>query len=272
MAAGAAYRLGGDEFCLLAPADEADPERIARLGAAALSETGEGFEIGCSYGIALLPHEAASSEEALRLADGRLYAAKESGRTSARTQSCDVLLAAMSERYKSLAEHNESVSTLAQRVAERCGLSIEQVETVRQAAELHDIGKVAIPDEILNKPGPLTVEEWVFMHEHTVIGERILLAAPALAQVAMLVRASHERHDGSGYPDGLAGDKIPVGARIIAACDTFAAMTRDRPYRVAFSQAEAIRELHRCAGTQFEPEIVAQLVEVLSEPVLRAAA
>jgi diguanylate cyclase (GGDEF)-like protein len=270
-AAGEAYRLGGDEFCLLAPADDEHPDRLARLGAAALSEAGEGFSIGCSYGIALLPVEAATSEDALRLADKRLYTSKESGRSSARTQSSDVLLAAMCERYEGLGDHNDTVASLAERLAERLGLAPEQVETIRHAAELHDVGKVAIPDEILGKPGPLTDDEWVFMRQHTVIGERILSAAPALAQVAALVRASHERHDGAGYPDGLAGTEIPLGARIIAPCDTFAAMIRDRPYRAAGSHAEAIRELERCAGTQFEPEVVGALVELLAAPVRVAA-
>jgi diguanylate cyclase (GGDEF)-like protein len=267
---GEAYRLGGDEFCLLAPAHDEHPERLARLGAGALSEAGEGFAIGCSYGIALLPHEAASSEDALRLADRRLYVSKQSGRTSARTQSSDVLMATMSERDDCLTKHNHSVATLAERLAERLGLAPEQIATTRHAAELHDVGKVAIPDEILSKPGPLTDDEWVFMRQHPVIGERILSAAPALAQVAMLVRASHERHDGSGYPDGLAGEEIPIGARIIAACDSFAAMTADRPYRAACSDADAIRELERCTGTQFEPDVVVPLIELLSEPV-RAA-
>jgi diguanylate cyclase (GGDEF)-like protein len=270
-AAGEAYRLGGDEFCLLAPAHDEHPERLARLGAAALSETGEGFVIGCSFGIALFPHEAASSEDALRLADRRLYASKQSGRTSARTQSSDVLLATMGERNEGLTEHNHSVAAIAERLAERLGLAAEQIETIRHAAELHDLGKVAIPDEILSKPGPLTGDEWVFMRQHSIIGERILSAAPALAQVATLVRASHERYDGSGYPDGLAGEEIPIGARIIDACDTFAAMTSDRPYRAACSHADAIRELERCAGTQFEPAVVAPLVELLSAPVRAAA-
>jgi diguanylate cyclase (GGDEF)-like protein/putative nucleotidyltransferase with HDIG domain len=269
--AGEAYRLGGDEFCLLAPADNQHPERLARLGAGALSEAGEGFAIGCSYGIALLPHEAASSEDALRLADRRLYVSKQSGRTSARSQSSDVLLATMSERDEGLTKHNLSVAALAERLAERLGLAPEQVATIRHAAELHDVGKVAIPDEILSKPGPLTADEWAFMHEHAAIGERILSAAPALTQVATLVGASHERYDGSGYPDGLAGEEIPIGARIIAACDSFAAMTSDRPYRSACSEADAIRELERCSGTQFEPDVVGPLIELLSAPVRAAA-
>jgi diguanylate cyclase (GGDEF)-like protein len=270
-AAGEAYRLGGDEFCLLAPAHDEHPERLARLGAGALSEAGKGFAIGCSYGIALLPQEAASSEDALRVADRRLYISKQSGRTSARSQSVDVLVATMSERHEGLAEHNHSVAGLAERLAARVGLASTQVETIRNAAELHDVGKIAIPDEILTKPGPLTDDEWVFMRQHSVIGERILSAAPALAQVATLVRASHERHDGAGYPDGLAGEEIPIGARIIAACDAFSAMTTDRPYRAACSDADAFRELERCAGTQFDPTLVAPLIAMLSAPVLAAA-
>ncbi|MEA2449895.1 MAG: hypothetical protein QOG63_1827, partial [Thermoleophilaceae bacterium] len=266
--AGEAYRLGGDEFCLLAPAHDQRADHLARLGAEALSETGKGFAIGCSYGIALLPTEAASSEDALRLADKRLYASKQSGRASARTQSSDVLLATMSASDEGLTEHYESVAALAEGLAEQLGLSSDQVEVIGRAAELHDVGKLAIPDEILLKPGPLTHDEWLFMGQHTVIGERILSAAPALAQVATLVRSSHERHDGAGYPDGLAGEEIPIGARIIAACDTFSAMTTDRPYRTARTRAGAIRELERCSGTQFDPAVVGLLIEMLSAPVL----
>jgi diguanylate cyclase (GGDEF)-like protein len=266
-----AYRLGGDEFCLVAPASNEQPDDLARLGAASLSEAGEGFAIGCSYGIALLPDEAATSEDALRLADQRLYASKDAGRTSARSQSFDVLLAAMSERQNSLSEHNDSVAALAELLAVRLGLPSGQVETIQSAAVLHDVGKFAIPEEILNKPGPLTEDEWVFMRQHTVIGERILAAAPALAQVAALVRSTHERHDGSGYPDGLAGEEIPFGARIVGVCDAYAAMIRDRPYRAALSHAEAVRELERCAGSQFDPDVVAALVELLEAPVRAVA-
>ena len=113
-----------------------------------------------------------------------------------------------------------------------------------QAAALHDVGKVAIPDAILDKPGPLDEAEWEFMRTHTLIGERILAEAPALAEAAKIVRSSHERYDGDGYPDGLAGDEIPLAARIIAVCDSFDAMTSDRPYRTAMSTEGALSELH----------------------------
>jgi HD-GYP domain-containing protein (c-di-GMP phosphodiesterase class II) len=132
-----------------------------------------------------------------------------------------------------------------------------------RAAELHDIGKVAIPDIILDKPGPLTDEEWAFMRQHTIIGERILSSAPALARVAQIVRSSHEHFDGSGYPGGLAGDAIPLSARVILACDAYEAMTSDRPYASALSDGEARAELLRCSGTQFDPHVVETLLGVL---------
>ena len=151
-------------------------------------------------------------------------------------------------------------------VARRLGLTGEEIDEVTRAAELHDVGKVGIPDAILEKPGPLTADEWEFMRQHTIIGERMLHMAPALAGVARLVRWSHERMDGGGYPDGLAGDEIPLGARVVAVCDAFGAMTSDRPYRRAVSADEAVAELMRNAGTQFDGEVVAAFQAELAEP------
>ena len=124
------------------------------------------------------------------------------------------------------------------------------VRAVRQGAELHDIGKLAVPDAILNKPGPLDEAEWAFMRRHTLVGERILAAAPALADVARLVRSSHERFDGSGYPDGLAGVSIPLGSRVIAVCDAWDAMITDRPYRRAM---DARRRARRARALRRDP-------------------
>jgi HD-GYP domain-containing protein (c-di-GMP phosphodiesterase class II) len=149
-------------------------------------------------------------------------------------------------------------------VGRHLGLEGEALDHVRVAAELHDVGKVAIPDAILNKPGPLDDDEWAFMRRHTLIGERIVAAAPALGQVARLVRSSHERWDGEGYPDGTAGEDIPLGARVIAVCDAYDAIVSDRPYRAARSAEEALDELHRCAGTHFDPAVVAAFVAVLA--------
>jgi len=136
-----------------------------------------------------------------------------------------------------------------------------------QAAALHDVGKVAIPDAILDKPGPLDETEWEFMRTHTLIGERILAEAPSLAEAAKIVRSSHERHDGGGYPDGLAGEEIPLAARIVAVCDSFDAMTSDRPYRTAMSTEGALSELHNCSGTQFDPVVLAAFVKALRAPL-----
>ena len=199
--------------------------------------------------------EATEPVEALRIADQRMYANKHAGRMSAGRQSKDVLLRALAERDPHLGTHAETVA-LAAATAEALGLPPEEVESVRHASELHDVGKVAIPDAILGKPGPLTAEEWEFVRRHTVIGERIILAAPALSRVAKLVRASHERWDGGGYPDALAGDAIPVGARIVAVADAFAAMIAGRPYRPERTAQEALEELQRGAGTQFDPAVV----------------
>jgi diguanylate cyclase (GGDEF)-like protein/putative nucleotidyltransferase with HDIG domain len=270
---GTAYRMGGDEFCaLLAPgAGAADPQAVLAAAAAALGARGEGFAIGCSYGVVELPCEAADAEGALRLVDQRMYAAKHSGRISAGRQSKEVLLRAMCERDADLATHLVDVAALAEAIAERLGLEPARAAEVRDAAALHDIGKVAIPDAILGKPGPLDAAERVFIEEHTLIGERILAGAPALQAAARLVRSSHERYDGGGYPDGLAGEDIPLGARIIAVCDAFDAMVTDRSYRRALGHDEALAELRACAGTQFDPVIVEAFCAQLRDAAARRA-
>ncbi|HEY2435809.1 MAG TPA: diguanylate cyclase, partial [Solirubrobacteraceae bacterium] len=269
---GTGYRMGGDEFCAVIDVLDA-PEVTLKGVAAALSEHGEGFTIGCSYGSILLPAEAQSAEAALRLADQRMYAQKRGDRSSASRQSADVLVRALAERNPELGSHLQDVAALAAIVARRFSLPVEDVESVRQAAELHDVGKVAIPDAILFKPGSLNDSEWAFIRRHTMIGERIVGAAPALRRVAAIVRSTHENLDGTGYPDGLTGEEIPLGSRIIYVCDAFHAMTTDRAYRLAVDQETALAELKRCAGTQFDPEVVEQFCAALAESrrTLRAA-
>ena len=140
------------------------------------------------------------------------------------------------------------------------GLRRDELDELARAAQLHDLGQLAIPDEILRKPGPLDEREWTFVRQHTLVGERILRATPALRSVAAVVRSSHEHWDGTGYPDGLAGEDIPLAARIVSACDAYDAMTSNRPYRDALSPDEALNELMRLAGTQFDPNVVRVLV------------
>jgi diguanylate cyclase (GGDEF)-like protein len=252
---GHAFRMGGDEFCAVFQTSGEPSEPMVQGAAAALSEHGDGFSITCSHGAIALPLEAIEPVEALRIADQRMYANKHAGRTSAGRQSKDVLLRALAERDPGLGSHAETVS-LAAATAAALGLGPDEIENVRHASELHDVGKVAIPDAILGKPGPLTAEEWEFVRRHPIIGERIILAAPALSRVASLVRSSHERWDGAGYPDKLAGDEIPVGARIVAVADAFAAMIAGRPYRPPRTADEALDELRREAGAQFDPAVV----------------
>jgi HD-GYP domain-containing protein (c-di-GMP phosphodiesterase class II) len=150
-------------------------------------------------------------------------------------------------------------------VADRLELGPRERRDAEFAALLHDVGKVGVPPEIINKPGPLDAEERAIMDQHTIMGERMLVKVGGLlGDVGLVVRSCHEHWDGSGYPDGLAGDAIPLGARIVTACDAFSAMTTDRSYRSALSLDEAVAELRACAGTQFDPRVVEALCAVAS--------
>jgi HD-GYP domain-containing protein (c-di-GMP phosphodiesterase class II) len=203
--------------------------------------------------------------------------------TAARDETASVLLRVLDEREEDLHRHLRQVAGLVHEVAIGIGLGGEQLEILTRAAECHDIGKVAIPDEVLRKQGPLTEDEWKVMREHTVIGERILAAAPSMVPVARIVRSCHERWDGSGYPDGLAGPQIPLASRLIFICDSFDAMVAERPYRGALSTDRALAELRRNSGTQFDPDLVdavcetvgdweaVELSELRQPPVLAAA-
>jgi diguanylate cyclase (GGDEF)-like protein len=252
---GSAYRMGGDEFCVLARRTPGAGEGLLAAAASALADGGEGWSIDCSYGATWIPSEAGTPRDAMRNADRRMYANKTS-RSSASRQLTDVLLQVLSEQDTWLDAHASHVSELAGRVAEALGQPDHEVRRVRLAAQLHDIGETAIPGTVRNKPEPLDAHDWEFMHRHTLIGERIVLAAPALAHTAPLIRSSHERMDGDGYPDGRARERIPLGARIIAVCDAFDAMTSDRPHRAAMTPEAALAELVRSAGSQFDPEVV----------------
>ena len=163
------------------------------------------------------------------------------------------------------ADHANEVADLAAAVGRRLAVCGAELDRLRYGALLHDVGKIGVPGEILRKPGPLTAAERERMDEHTAIGARMLERIPFLAPVAPLVRSAHERFDGGGYPDGLAGEQIPRGAMIIATCDAFHAMTSNRSYRQAMALDDAVRELEANAGTQFDPQVVAALVAELTD-------
>ena len=260
---GTAYRLGGDEFCVLSAIRSSELRSFIATAASALEERGENFAVGSSYGAVLVPHEATTLDYALQLADERMYARKKGRPSQAADQARDVLMRIMHAKQPSLEDHASEVAQLCVGVGRRLGMTAEQLDELLRAAELHDVGKVGIPDAILEKPTGLDPSEWAFMHQHTILGERILSAAPALRPVAVLVRSSHERWDGKGYPDGLAGNDISLGARVIAACDAYEAMTSNRIYRPRLSHEEACRELREQAGKQFDPEVVELLLDVL---------
>jgi two-component system, cell cycle response regulator len=181
---------------------------------------------------------------------------------SAAVATLEVLSDALEEKDVCTADHGDDVAELAVRVGRRVGLTGTRLNELHHAALLHDVGKVGVRAEILLKPAPLTAQERDEMDRHTVIGARIIARSPSLEDVAPIVRATHERWDGRGYPDGIAGERIPLAARVIAACDTYDAITTDRPYRRARDHDEALAELRANAGTQFDPWVV---VELLSE-------
>ena len=250
-------RPDGREFCLLARATPQNAERLINDALSALQEGGESWHIGASHGAVWIPSEAATESQIMKLADERMYANKAS-RSSASQQVADALIQVLTEQAVLLDEHVERVSELSAELAQALGEPAYEVSRIKLAARLHDIGKAAIPAAILEKPGPLDEREWEFIRRHPLIGERIVLAAPALASTAAIIRSTHERIDGDGYPDGLAGEQIPMGARVIAVCDAFDAMTSGRPYRAAVSSEAALAELKRHAGTQFDARIVEQ--------------
>jgi two-component system, cell cycle response regulator len=261
---GNAYRIGGDEFCVLLSSDTSRSTAALAVAAEALRERGDGFEVTVSFGTAEVPREAGDPEAALQIADRRMYAQKESRRTSAGQQARAVLLRALGERVPDLGEHVRNVSRVAVAIGRQLGFAGTALTDLRRAAELHDIGKMSIPDAILDKPGPLTEDEWDWMRQHTEIGQRILSSAPALAGIAPIVRSSHERVDGQGYPDGLAGEAIPLASRIIFVSDTYDAMTSDRPYSPARTAVDALVEVKNGVGTRFDPIVVDALVEVVA--------
>jgi len=286
---GEAFRLGGDEFALLlvdhdeAMALAAADSIVERIATVDFDHIGT---VTVSAGLATFPMQGHGRDELIRLADSALYWAKEHGKNrvrlyrpevvelselkrlapgpdkAARYRAAASLAKAVDARDTYTGSHSERVSELAAKVAKRLGLDAEQVELTRLAGSLHDLGKLAIPEEILRKPGTLTDSERLVLERHPQIGFR-MLDSLGVDPVADLVLHHHERWDGTGYPDGLRGEQIPLGARIIFVTDAYDAMTSDRIYRPKLSSRAALAELERCAGTQFDPGIVAAFVEEL---------
>ena len=252
---GAAYRLGGDEFCLVASVTPDEVEGLIDRACTALSERGEGFEISTSFGAIMLPEEAADASEALQLADERLYAQKHSRRGET-DRTMHALLDALAEREPGLYGHAEGLAAVSVATGRMLGLRRDELDELARAAQLHDLGKLAVPDQILRKSEPLDELELEFIRQHTLVGERILRASPAFRSIAPLVRSSHEHWDGTGYPDNLAGEAIPLGSRIIRAADAYVSMITPRGHRTALSPAEAVAVVESGSGREFDPAVV----------------
>ena len=260
---GRAYRLGGDEFCVLAPLGPDGVEPVVAASAAALTEHGSGFTVDACYGAILLPLEAQDADAALHLVDLRMYAQKRESRRSADRQSQDVLLHALAERNPELRRRLSEVASLVGAVGERLGLSAEEAHHAVQAAELCDIGQVAVPDAILARAGAVDEQEQAFLRDQPLVAERILAAAPALVPVARLVRSVCEHVDGTGYPDGLRGSDIPLGSRIVAACHRYVALAHAAGPGTA-DPARLLRRIRADAGTHLDTDVVEALAAVLA--------
>jgi two-component system cell cycle response regulator len=258
---GAVYRLDRLLYAVLAPASMT-PGAAAIAARAAVGATAESLADCVFHGTVSLPDEEVGTQ-ALALALARLQARARWSSRSAERQVRDVLLRLLAERRQG---GSPRVAELAIGVGRELGLALGELDVLVRAAELQDVGKMLVPDSILAKSTPLTAEEWEIVRRHPVVAQQILSAAPALAPVARLVRSSQEHFDGTGYPDGLTGEAIPLGARIISVCIAFDAMTADRPYRPSVPVGVAIAELCRCAGRQFDPRVVAAFCSVLAEP------
>jgi diguanylate cyclase (GGDEF)-like protein/putative nucleotidyltransferase with HDIG domain len=282
-------RVGGEEFCVITPGVQAESQ-VAELGdrlrkavAERAIEAGGGMAlpVTVSVGAAVVHEGDGSAEHALDCADRALYAAKRRGRNRicsfsrldqgdlrAEQPEClhlaEALAVASDLREGIPTQHSREVAERGAAVAEQLGLTDDEVLRVRLGGWLHDVGKMAVPDGILTKPEKLTDEEWQIVRSHPAVGDELLRNFPELALACTGVRHHHERYDGAGYPDGLAGEGIPIDARILAAADAYSTMVSDRPYRKARTASEGIAELRRCAGTHFDPVVVDALIAVLT--------
>jgi putative nucleotidyltransferase with HDIG domain len=285
------YRLGGDEFLLVLPRVDLDEGMTIaeRIRAGVEDARPGGLDVTISIGVASAHGSEVDYERLFAAADAALYAAKRAGRNrvSLLADAADVprsepeaigmarALAHVSGLGGgSLEGHTEVVADLAGRIAERLGLPAAVVLRCQLGGWLHDVGKAAVPARILDKPGPLDDAEWAVMETHPVVGEAIVRGVAALREAAAAVRHHHERYDGTGYPDRLAGAAIPIEARIVAAADAYAAMTADRPYSAARTPAQTAIGLQRCSRTQLDPRVVHALLAELglpTRPALRVA-
>ncbi len=264
-------RTGGDEFSILLPGAGVDTAAalVDAIAAAFLAYNKNnstlGYDISVSFGLAAKQRERDSMESVTKAAAEHLNSRKLLTRKSSHHSILTYVMATIYARSQETEAHAKRLALLSKRIGERMGLAQGGLDELELFAMLHDIGKIGVDDHILNKPDKLTAEEWIVMRRHPDIGCRIASASPELEHIALLILTHHERWDGGGYPIGLAGEEIPLFARILAVVDAYDAMTEDRVYRKALSRQQAIDEIEKNAGTQFDPYVAAVFIDCIIE-------
>ncbi len=257
---GQIYRLRGGQLALLTA--ESDVAELRFRAANALSEIGEGFMIRCAHGTVAIPDDAHDVSEALKLADQQV----QTGRAALRRQGVDeISIGSPATAAARVISSPYDVARLSVGVGECLGLSGQELDDLECATALRDVGMISVPDGVVSSPGRLSDEDWHFVTLHTLVGERLLRSNFGMDRVASIVRASHERWDGRGYPDGCAGEDIPLASRIAFVCGAFQDMTSQRAHRPALTAAQALEELERCADTQFDPAVVSAFVGAFTD-------
>jgi len=251
-------RIGGDEFVVILPKTDSDnTQQVSnRIKDLASKEKVANIELSISYGHDTKTLDTQSIVEIIANAENYMYRHKLSERSSMRSKTIDLIMNALFEKSKREAIHSNRVSSLCKAIGSKMNFDKESVNQIGIAGLIHDIGKIGIDEKILNKPGSLTADEKVEIERHPEIGWRLLSSTNEFSVLAQFVLSHHEKWDGSGYPHGIKGKEIPLESRIIAVADAYDAMTSERSYRKALCKDAATKELTRCSGTQFDPEIV----------------
>ena len=259
-------RWGGDEFILLLPQTTAEEAGLVvnRIERALQQETIQAISISMALGWCTKQKVDQDIHAVFRDAENHMYRAKLFQSSGVRGDTIQALMMALYEKNKREEQHSKRVSALCRYVGKELGLSDSEVDELGIVGLFHDIGKIAIEEQILNKTGALTADEWKEIMRHSEVGYRLLGAVPDMKDVASYVLAHHERWDGNGYPKGIKGENIPLQSRIVAICDAYDAMVGERPYRKSLSKQEALKELRRNAGTQFDPSIAQACVEAIT--------
>ncbi|MCE5330350.1 HD-GYP domain-containing protein, partial [bacterium] len=259
-------RWGGDEFVIILPKTDVENtnEIIERIKKSCIKNSLESMPLSISMGVAAKLDASQEIKEIMRKAEDNMYKHKLSEKQDIQNSIISSLEKTLDKKNYETEKHIQRIKDMALKLGNSLKLPENKIDELTLLATLHDIGKIAVADNILSKPGKLTSDEWELIKKHPEVGYRIAESSPELAVIAEDILAHHEWWNGRGYPRGLKGNNIPLSSRIIATIDAYDAMINDKPYRKAMTKDEAVEELKRCSGTQFDPEIVEQFIEILS--------